>query len=102
MTKDEQIAALQAKLKDQKIEMLKQQLKEAKEGDTPAKKHVKSNDLFAWFNGKKKTGTKTIKSILKSKPKPLHKPGEWYKDKFGWNQEPDPAEEKQRVKFAKE
>merc|ERR1711912_114816 len=33
---------------------------------------------------------------------PLHKPGEWYRDKFGWKQQPYPAEEKKQKHFYKE
>merc|ERR1711988_994624 len=97
---------LQAKLKDQKIKKLQKELQaQKKEKQKTAAKHVKSNDIFAWFDGKKPksdTATIGIKQIMKKKVKPEHKPGEWYKDKWGWKQEPDPDAEAKRKKMAKE
>merc|ERR1712072_413133 len=38
---------------------------------------------------------------MHKKVKPLHKPGEWYRDQYGWKQEPYPEEEKKRIALAK-
>jgi len=69
------------------------------------KKLTKASALFSWMiDGKKsaKINHQAMHQIANKAYVPQHEPGEWYRDKFGWKQQPFPAEEKKQKNFAKE